>query len=182
MAAWVVWGMLLAVGCAQGYSASPPEGLADALGNTPADPGNTASGGVLGGAGTGAAADAGMSGDPMASASAADQCARGETDVCPCAATQTEGERVCVADKTSPTGGYFGLCENCKATTPASSGTGGSGAGTGGSGTGGTPGTTPKPPVTPAGGCTAMPTMCTGLLACCKPDGKCGIGLAPLCL
>jgi hypothetical protein len=121
----------------------------------------------------------------------ADQCARGETDVCTCESTQTEGDRACVADKTSPTGGYFGACENCAPKASAPSTTGGSGAGgtggsgtggTGGSGTGGTAGTTPKPPVTPAGGCTAMPTMCTGLLACCKPDGKCGIGLAPLCL
>jgi len=183
MAAWVVLGMLLAGGCAQGYSASPPEGLADALANTPADPGNTGSGGDKGGAGTGAAADAGMSGDPMAGMSAADPCARGETDVCTCESTQTEGERGCVADKTSPTGGYFGPCENCKAMAPASGGTGGSGAGTGGSGAGtGGSGTTPKPPVTPAAGCTAMPAMCTGLLACCKPDGKCGVGLAPLCL
>jgi hypothetical protein len=165
-------------GCAQGYSATAPDGFADALGSVPADNGTA---GDNGGAGTSADAGAGMGTGPTT----ADQCARGETDVCTCESTQTEGDRACVADKTSPTGGYFGPCENCDAMTPASGGTGGAGAGTGGTGgagTGGTAGTTPKPPVTPSAGCTGMPTMCTGFLACCKPDGKCGIGLAPLCL
>lgn len=185
MAALIVFGVLFTDACAKGYP-TPPEGLADALGSTPAGSGGTGSGGnnAAAGSGTAGAGGAGTGGGTMGGPSAADQCARGETNVCTCEATQTEGERACVANAASPSGGYFGACENCKAKAPEPGTTGGSGAGgsgSGGSGSGGSgaggsggSGTTPS-------SCTAMPTMCTGFLACCKADGKCGGGFGPLC-
>lgn len=144
-------------------------------------------------------------GTPMQDASVpmfdGDACARGDAQPCACEDTTAMGMRVCVASEASPTGGEYSECRGCPAIPDGGSdpmggasgmtsggmggagGTGGMNGGAGGtggiggmsggaSGAGGGGGT---------GGTTAMCT-CMDLLACCRDDGSCGVGVPGLCL
>ncbi|MGD8862382.1 MAG: hypothetical protein PVI30_20390 [Myxococcales bacterium] len=135
---------------------------------------------------------------------AGEPCMRGEVQPCPCAGVDAEGERRCLFDARSPLDGYLSDCERCPEPDAGAAGAAGMGAvamsgeptDTGGTtdaggdtggmadaGMGGSGGATASPPPGTGQGCLADPSLCSGLLQCCRQDGQCGLGAdGVLCL
>lgn len=184
---------MLAAGCAIGS----PDAAGAESSLLPMPMGGAGAGGVggVGGGGTGGAGgtvtpdppDAGMAmfvGDP---------CAQGAMEPCACESSDVMGQRICLANAASPSGGAFSECRGCPAALPdageageggiggaggasgMSGGTGGASGMSGGTGgmIGGTGGT--------AGTAGAPACSCMDALACCRDDGSCGVGVPGLC-
>lgn len=175
--------MVAAAGCAVGTTA--PAGAEEALEPSP-EP-------VAGAGGTGmpdVMVDPNMPDTGMAMFMG-DACAQGTMEPCACEGSIEMGQRICVANPASPTGGALSECQGCPAVMPeaGAGGEGGAGGASGMSGgmggasgmsggmggmTGGTGGMTGGTGGTPA-------CACMDALACCRTDGTCGVGVPGLC-
>jgi hypothetical protein len=182
---------MLIAGCAQGASDMSnadalrlPDSTVAGSGGTGAAGGASGAGGLGGGGGTGGTG--GTAGTPMFDG---DPCAQGQTEACVCEGSAAMGERMCVADASSPTGGAFSECRNCPPAPdgglPMGGASGMTAGGMGGAGAGGTSGGAGGM----SGGAGGMSggaggmsgCMCMDALACCKDDGTCGVGVPGLC-
>jgi hypothetical protein len=122
---------LLCFGCAVGFP--QPDEVSAPLMSEPNTAGNSADGGVAGAA----EPAAGSGGQPFVMFMG-DPCVRGTMEACTCTDGVSAGQRSCMADSASPTGGAFGECTRCvMPTPPPGGGSGGSAAGSGGSAAGG---------------------------------------------
>lgn len=119
-----------------------------------------------------------------------DVCERGAMEPCACEASSAMGERICTANPASPTGGAFSECRGCPAAPDAGSVSGGVGGASGASGasgmSGGVGGAMPTGGMSGGaggmGGAGGAPACaCTDLLACCRDDGTCGVGVPGAC-
>jgi hypothetical protein len=118
-----------------------------------------------------------------------DACAQGTMEPCACDGSTAMGQRMCLANPASPTGGALSECRNCPAAMPdaGTAGEGGAGGASGMSGTGGTGGASGMSAGTGGmtggtGGTGGGPAcMCMDALACCRDDGTCGVGVPGLC-
>jgi hypothetical protein len=153
--------------------------------------GGTGGAGGMGGVSGMSGGTGGAAGMPMFDG---DACAQGETQACPCEGSAEMGERMCIANPLSPTGGELSECRNCPAAPDGgmmmggaggASGMSGGAGGMGGAGAGGMSGGAGGM----SGGAGGMSggaggmsgCMCTGALECCRTDGTCGIGAPGLC-
>jgi hypothetical protein len=181
LAAWI-----LIAGCAKGADMA-----ADADAVTVPNFMQTGGTGGMGGMGGMAGMTGGMGGTGGVPVFDGEACAQGTTMPCACEGASAMGERICIANAASPTGGELSECRNCPAVDPdggaamggasgmMSGGMGGATGGAGGTGgmTGGTGGMSGMTGGT--GGMTGC--MCMDALACCRDDGTCGVGVPGLC-
>ena len=165
------WMMLAAAGCAIGTPA--PVGA----GESPLDPGQNPTAGA-GGTGMPDAMVPNMP-DTGTAMFVGDACAQGTMETCACAGSMAMGQRICVANPASPTGGALSECQNCPMPDAGNSGEGGMGGASGMSGMGGASG---MAGTGGTGGTAGGPAcMCMDALACCRDDGTCGVGVPGLC-
>ena len=106
-----------------------------------------------------------------------DPCAQGAMEPCICDDAVAMGQRICLANAASPSGGAFSECRGCPAALPDAGAAGEGGAGGSGGASGMSAGTGGM-----TGGTAGAPAcMCTDALACCRDDGTCGVGVPGLC-
>jgi hypothetical protein len=175
-------------GCAIGTPDAAGEESSSLL---PMPMGGAGAGGVGGVAGGGTGGAGGMTPlDPPDAGMAmfvGDPCAQGAMEPCACESSDVMGQRICLANAGSPSGGAFSECRGCPAVMPdageaGEGGIGGAGGASGMSGgasgmSGGTGGM-----IGGTGGTGGAPAcMCTDALACCRDDGSCGVGVPGLC-
>ena len=123
-----------------------------------------------------------------------DACERGAMEPCACEGSTAMGQRICTANLASPTGGAFSECSGCPAPDAGSVDQGGASGMSGVGGMGGASGmSSGSGGATPTGGMGggaggmagaggAPACACTDLLACCRADGSCGVGVPELCI
>jgi len=123
-----------------------------------------------------------------------DACERGAMEPCACEGSTAMGQRICTANLASPPSRPHRLCSGCPAPDAGSVDQGGASGMSGVGGMGGASGmSSGSGGATPTGGMGggaggmagaggAPACACTDLLACCRADGSCGVGVPELCI